>query len=115
MHNPLPNDATFAFPIQCNLLKVFGAWPLKQSNPPTCFGYTYLSWSYTMIAMIAFTCFVQNAYFIAEWGDVLAVADSGCTVFMGYHILLRLIHLSLKRHKLKQLITDFVKHIWISK
>lgn len=115
MHNPLPKDKSFSFPLACILLKVVGAWPLNQSNPPNIFGILYLFWSTCVIVMIALTCFFQSSYFVAEWGDVLAIADCGCTVFMGCHNLLRLIHLAIQRNSLKQLITKFVEHIWISK
>lgn len=115
MHNPLPKDKSFSFPLACVLLKVVGAWPLSQSNPPSAIGIIYLFWSLCMIVMIALTCLAQSMYFVAEFGDVLAVADCGCTVFMGCHILLRLVHLSIQRGSLKRLITNFVNHIWISK
>lgn len=115
MHDPLPNDNTFSFPIECALLKAVGAWPLKQSIPTSFFEVLYLLWSYSMIVFVALTHFCQHYYFFSEWGDVLAVADCGCTLFMGMHVLLRLIHLTIKRDSLRKLITRFVQHIWISK
>lgn len=118
MFNPLPNDNddTFAFPSQCVMLKFNGAWPLK--NSPLSKSVTdrlYLLWAYALIILIALTCYVQASFLFAAWGDILTVTECGCTVFMGIHNLLRLIHLSFNRQALKKLIGDFVHHIWISK
>lgn len=116
MHNPLPKDGdkSFAFPSQCIMLKIVGAWPLKDSEPPTTQGRLYLTWSYTNIILIALTCGAQSAFVFASWGDILTVTECGCTVLMGIHNLLRLIHLSIMRPALKKLITEFVENIWIS-
>lgn len=115
MHDPLPIDRSFSYPVQCGLLKIVGAWPLKQTMPTNFFDALYLFWSYLMIVIVAATQFCQHYYFFSAWGDILAVADCGCAAFMGMHVLFRLIHLTIKRNSLRQLITKFVKHIWISK
>lgn len=117
MYNPLPNDndKTFAFPAQCFMLKINGAWPLQQSIAPTIMGRLYLCWSCVLIVLIALTCYVQTAFLFVSLGDILTATECGCTVFMGLHNLLRLIHLSVKRTALKKLIKDFVQNIWISK
>lgn len=114
--NPLPNDShdTFAFPSQCFMLKFNGAWPLNDDSR-NIFDRLYLLWAYALIVLIALTCYAQASYLIASWGDILIVTECGCTVFMGIHNLLRLIHLSYKRHSLKKLIDSFVKDIYISK
>lgn len=118
LFNPLPNDShdTFAFPSQCFLLKFNGAWPLKQSSSSqSILDHLYLFWAYSLIILIALTCYAQASYLIASWGDILIVTECGCTTFMGIHNLLRLIHLSINRRALKKLIASFVKDIWISK
>lgn len=117
LFNPLPNvgDDTFAFPSQCFMLKFNGAWPLEHDKVHTILDRLYLAWAYALIVLIALTCYVQAAYLFASWGDVLTVTECGCTVFMGLHNLLRLMHLSYKRGSLKKLIASFVKDIWISK
>lgn len=115
--NPQPSngDRTFAFPLQCNMLKFNGAWPLEHDTPNGTGDIIYLSWAYALIILIALTCYVQAAYLAASWGDVLVVTECGCTVFMGLHNLLRLIHLSYERKALKNLIIKFTNDIWISK
>lgn len=117
MHNPLPDDGdkSFAFPFQCMMLKINGAWPLANSNPPNVKGYIYYIWSHTIIILIALTCWAQSSFVFHAWGDILTVTECGCTVLMGIHNLLRLIHLSIRRETLKELITEFVKNIWISR
>lgn len=117
MFNPLPNgDATFQFPLQCIFLKTNGAWPLKNSKIAlNLLDRLYLSWAYSLIILIALTCYVQVSFLIGAWGDILTVTECGCTVFMGIHNLLRLIHLSYERQSLKRLVGDFVDNIWISK
>lgn len=117
MFSPLPkdNDKTFAFPAQCIMLKFNGAWPLNYSVESTIIGRLYLFWSYSIIILIAITCFAQTSFLLSAWGDILTVTECGCTVFMGIHNLLRLIHLCIKRKALKKLISEFVENIWISK
>lgn len=118
LFNPLPNDGdgTFAFPSQCFMLKFNGAWPLNHaSGSRALLDRLYLGWAYGLIILIGLTDYVQASYLFASWGDILIVTECGCTVFMGVHNLLRLVHLSFKRRSLKKLITDFVKDIWISK
>lgn len=118
MHNPLPDngDTSFSFPRQCVLLKINGAWPLKNSAPALdAKGWLYHAWSTTIIVLIALTCWAQSAFVFHAWGDILTVTECGCTVLMGIHNLLRLIHLAIHRPALKELITEFVKHIWISR
>ena len=117
LHNPLPKDGdkSFAFPSQCFMLKMVGAWPLKESESPTWQGKIYLMWSHFMIILIALTCWAQSSFVFFAWGEILTVTECGCTVLMGIHNLLRLIHLSIQRKPLKKLITDFVQNIWISK
>ncbi|XP_055313212.1 odorant receptor 13a [Sitodiplosis mosellana] len=118
LFNPLPNDShdMFAFPSQCFMLKFNGAWPLKHDNDSrNIVDRLYLCWAYALIILIALTCYAQASFLIASWGDILIVTECGCTVFMGLHNLLRLIHLSLNRSSLKRLIATFVKDIWISK
>lgn len=118
MFNPLPNDSddTFAFPRQCMMLKFNGAWPLKRTTASrNLIDFLYLFWSYTLIILIALTCYAQSSFLFAAWGDVLTVTECGCTVFMGLHNLLRLCHLAYERSELRKIIGDFVKNIWISK
>lgn len=150
LHNPLPRDGdkSFAFPIQCFMLKVVGAWPLMDnSDYTTTFTSTlfanmykndaitspaivqqdnsniltkiasvlYLTWSHTIIILIALTCLAQSSFVFFAWGDILTVTECGCTVLMGIHNLLRLIHLSFRRKALKKLNTEFVRNIWISR
>lgn len=117
MFNPLPkDDATFAFPSQCILLKFNGAWPLKRTTDArNLIDYLYLFWSYTIITLIALTCYAQANFLFAAWGDVLTVTECGCTVFMGIHNLLRLIHLAIERSELRKIVDEFVKNIWVSK
>lgn len=117
LFNPLPNrnDRTFSFPFQCIMLKFNGAWPLNQSDQLNLSGHLYLVWSYIMIVLIALTCAAQATFLIAAWGNILVFTECGCTVFMGIHNLLRLIHLSVKRKALKKLIANFVRHIWIAR
>lgn len=118
LFNPLPNDShdTFAFPSQCFMLKFNGAWPLERDNDSrNIVDRLYLCWAYALIILIALTCYAQASFLFASWGDILIVTECGCTVFMGLHNLLRLIHLSLNRSSLKRLIATFVKDIWISK
>lgn len=112
---PPNGDRSFAFPLQCFMLKFNGAWPLKHDEPHGITDICYLTWAYALIILIALTCYVQAAYLFASWGDVLVVTECGCTVFMGLHNLLRLIHLSYERQALKNLIIKFTKDIWISK
>lgn len=114
MHNPLPKDGdkSFAFPSQCIALKLVGAWPLKE--PLATYGRLYLIWSYANIILIGLTCGAQSAFVFASWGDILTVTECGCTVLMGIHNLLRLIHLSIMRPALKKLTTEFAENIWIS-
>lgn len=116
LFNPLPNDShdTFSFPPQCFMLKFNGAWPLENESR-NFIDYLYLFWAYAMIILIALTCYAQTSSLFASWGDILVVTECGCTVFMGFHNLLRLIHLSYNRQALKRLIASFVKDIWISK
>lgn len=117
LFNPLPNDGdnTFAFPSQCFMLKFNGAWPLAHpSSSRNVVDHLYLCWAYALIILIALTCCAQALYLFSSWGDILIVTECGCTVFMGIHNLLRLMHLSYKRRTLKKLIADFVKQIWIS-
>lgn len=116
LFNPLPNDGdnTFAFPSQCLMLKFNGAWPLKNENTRNIFDQLYLCWAYALITLIALTCYAQASFLFASWGDVLIVTECGCTVFMGIHNLLRLMHLSYKRRALRRLVAKFVKDIWIS-
>lgn len=117
LFNPLPNDSdgTFAFPSQCFMLKFNGAWPLNHDTAHNIFDYLYLFWAYALIILIALTCYAQASFLFASWGDILTITECGCTVFMGLHNLLRLIHLSYERDALKRLIGKFVKDIWISK
>lgn len=154
LHNPLPRDGdkSFAFPIQCFMLKVVGAWPLMDKNDSTTTftstlfsknqnkgisndvtihsgglgassnnisttiaGFIYLAWSHTIIILIALTCLAQSSFVYFAWGDILTVTECGCTVIMGLHNLLRLIHLSFHRKALKKLNTEFVRNIWISR
>lgn len=117
LFNPLPNDGdgTFAFPSQCFMLKFNGAWPLQRDSVRNIFDHLYLFWAYALIILIALTCYAQASFLIASWGDILTVTECGCTVFMGIHNLLRLIHLSYERDALKRLIGTFVKDIWMSK
>lgn len=114
MHNPMPKngDKTFAFPFQCIMLKIVGAWPLEIFDLN---GLFYYIWSYTIIILIALTCLAQSSFVVDAWGDILTVTECGCTVLMGIHNLLRLIHLSIRRKDLKKLITEFVNNIWISR
>lgn len=116
LFNPLPNegDSVFAFPVQCFMLKFNGAWPLKHERAQNALDYLYLFWAYALIVLIALTCYAQASFLFASWGDVLVVTECGCTVFMGLHNLMRLIHLSIERKRLKRLIGQFVKDIWIS-
>lgn len=116
LFNPVPrrNDGTFSFPFQCIMLKFNGAWPLNKSNELDFSEQLYLIWSYIMIVLIALTCAAQATFLIAAWGDIIVFTECGCTVFMGIHNLLRLIHLSIKRKALKKLIASFVRHIWIT-
>lgn len=118
LFNPLPKDGddTFAFPKQCVMLKFNGAWPLThKSGSRNMVDHLYLCWAYALIILIALTCCAQALYLFASWGDILVVTECGCTVFMGIHNLLRLMHLSYNRRALKKLIADFVKQIWISR
>lgn len=118
MFNPLPNDGdkTFAFPSQCFMLKFNGAWPLKNSTSSrNLIDHLYLFWAYALIVLIALTCYAQASFLASAWGDILIVTECGCTVFMGIHNLLRLIHLSSHRKLLKKLIGDFSEKIWIPK
>lgn len=117
MFNPLPNgDDTFQFPLQCIFLKTNGAWPLKNSKMTlNLLDRLYLFWAYSLIVLITLTCYVQASFLFGSWGDILTVTECGCTVFMGIHNLLRLIHLSYERQSLKRLIGDFVQNIWIPK
>lgn len=112
---PLNGDRNFAFPPQCSMLKFNGAWPLKEDTPHGIIDIMYLTWAYALITLIALTCYVQALYLFASWGDVLLFTECGCTVFMGIHNLLRLMHLSYKRKELKHLIETFAKDIWMSK
>lgn len=117
MHNPRPpsDNKSFTFPFQCIMLKIVGAWPLENSDPPNFIGILYYAWSYTIIILIALTCFAQSSFVFYAWGDILTVTECGCTVLMGIHNLLRLIHLNIRRGALKDLTTEFVNNIWISK
>lgn len=118
MHNPLPPNTignSFAFPYQCNMLKLVGAWPLSMSLPLNYLGQIYYIWSFIVIILIGLTCLAQSMFVYYAWGDILTVTECGCTVLMGLHNLLRLIHLNVKRNSLKILITEFVQNIWISK
>lgn len=96
------------------MLKFNGAWPLQQTDAPTIFSRLYLFWSHFLIVLIALTCLAQTSFLISAWGDILTLTECGCTVFMGIHNLLRLIHLSFNRSALRELIEYFVKNIWIS-
>lgn len=118
LFNPLPNDDddAFAFPSQCFMLKFNGAWPLNSNkNSRSLYDRLYLFWAYALIILIALTCYAQATYLFASFSDVIIVTECGCTVFMGLHNLMRLIHLSYNRKSLKKLIASFVKEIWISK
>lgn len=125
LHNPHPSDGdgSFAFPVQCIMLKIVGAWPLANRRPSnrhfssasTWYGRLYLLWSTAFILLIGVTCLAQSAFVFQAWGDILTVTECGCTVLMGIHNLLRLIHLSWNRKRLQQLNTEFVRTIWISK
>lgn len=125
LQNPYPSDGdrSFAFPVQCVMLKIVGAWPLAKlpaeqqfaTTSRTCYGRLYLLWSSAFILLIAVTCLAQSAFVFQAWGDILTVTECGCTVLMGIHNLLRLIHLSLNRKKLQQLNREFVQKIWISR
>lgn len=117
MHNPRPysDNKSFAFPFQCIMLKIVGAWPLANSEPPNFIGILYYAWSYTVIILITLTCLAQSSFVFYAWGDILTVTECGCTVLMGIHNLLRLIHLNIRRGALKDLTTEFVNNIWISK
>lgn len=114
---PIGNDETFAFPFQCILLKFNGVWPLQRtsSNQFNFINYLYLVWSYFMIILIALTCAAQTGFLITALSNILEFTECGCTVFMGIHNLLRLIHLSVKRKALKRLIETFVQDIWFSR
>lgn len=116
MHNPRPHpdNKSFAFPFQCIMLKIVGAWPLESSDRPNFIGILYYTWSYTIIILIGLTCLAQSSFVFYAWGDILTVTECGCTVLMGIHNLLRLIHLNVRRGALKDLTTEFVKNIWIS-
>lgn len=116
MHNPRPHNdnKSFAFPFQCVMLKIVGAWPLENSDRPNFIGILYYAWSYTIIILITLTCLAQSSFVFYAWGDILTVTECGCTVLMGIHNLLRLIHLNIRRDALKDLTTEFVKNIWIS-
>lgn len=104
------------FPLQCILLKFNGAWPLNNDySHHSVFDYFYLIWAYALITLIALTCYAQAVFLLSAWGDILIVTECGCTVFMGLHNLIRLIHLSWKRELLKKILCDFSEHIWISK
>lgn len=118
MFDPQPRNGEkhVTFPLQCILLKFNGAWPLRSTNSSrTLFDYVYLGWAYALIVLVALTCYAQAAFLLSAWGNILIVTECGCTVFMGIHNLLRLIHLSWKRQMLKRIINDFADSIWISK
>lgn len=132
LHNPLPTDGdhSFAFPVQCFLLKLVGAWPILETAAATAdpyapktsstslsklAGFAYLCWSHGFIVLIGLTCLAQSAFVFGAWGDILTVTECGCTVLMGIHNLLRLIHLSWHRSQLRQLNTEFARNIWISR
>lgn len=124
---PADGDLSFAFPVQCFLLKVVGAWPILETTadphaPKTTStslsklaGFMYLCWSHGFIVLIGLTCLAQSAFVFGAWGDILTVTECGCTVLMGIHNLLRLIHLSWHRKQLGQLNAEFVRNIWISR
>nr|QGW45441.1 odorant receptor 68 [Bradysia odoriphaga] len=116
MHNPRPHsdNKSFAFPFQCIALKIVGAWPLENCDSPNFIGILYYAWSYTIIILITLTCLAQSSFVFYAWGDILTVTECGCTVLMGIHNLLRLIHLNRRRGALKDLTTEFVNNIWIS-
>lgn len=114
--------ADFKFPFQCVALKVLGVWPvnvdvfqLPQRNQVRLLALLYYTWSYVMLVLIAVTCYAQTWFVIAAWGDILTVTECGCTVLMGLHNLLRLIHLNSDRQSLFKLNRTFVRDIWISR
>lgn len=118
MYNPLSRngDKHVNFPWQCMLMKFNGAWPLASSeSSPTLFDCLYLMWAFALIVLIALTCYVQAAFLLSAWGNILVVTECGCTVFMGIHNLLRLIHLSWQRKLMKRILRYFSENIWISK
>lgn len=107
------NDS-FSFPFQCVALKLVGVWPLDLEET-TLFNRCYILWSHFIIIIISLTCYVQISYLTYAWGDLFNSTECGCTVLMGLHNLIRLIHLSFKRKEMKTMIGNFVNHIWISK
>lgn len=122
LDKPFTAYGEFKFPFQCVALKVLGVWPVNvdvfrkpQPNQARLLAYLYYAWAYLMVVLIALTCYAQTWFVIAAWGDILTVTECGCTVLMGLHNLLRLIHLNSHRESLFRLNRAFVRDIWISR
>lgn len=109
-----PHKSGFIFPRQCNFLKVVGLWPLQKTylDIP---GYLYRSWCLFNIILVLLTCIVQALFIVHNLHDILYFTEGCCTVLMGLHNLIRIVHLFYQRHKFKAVITQFAKEIWISK
>lgn len=122
LDKPHTGYSDFRFPFQCLALKLLGVWPIDPAVlEPTAstvrlvLAALYCTWSYVVLACIGLTCAAQAWYVFHSWGDILVVTECGCTVLMGVHNLLRLLHLNGHRGRLLLLNRTFVGRIWISR
>lgn len=113
--SPSTNRQLSIFPRQCNFLKVVGLWPLQKTEPElTKFGYFYRSWCIFTIVLVLLTCIVQALFIVHNLHDILYFTEGCCTVLMGLHNLIRIIHLFWERRKFKSVIRFFASKIWVS-
>jgi len=111
----LNNKSQLTLPFQCKILKFLGVWPLNDNIAYKNYNNLYYCWSFIIILLITLTCYVQFLYFIYNFDDIINSTECGCTVLMGVHNMLRLIHFSIKRNSMKILIQEFTQNIWLTR
>lgn len=101
-------------PIQCNLLKLIGVWPLEKSNPPSFLGFLYYLISVFIFLLICGCITFETMYVKAVWGDIVKVTEGIIPLLTGAQTTPRLIYMIIYREELKNLIKLFCETIWIS-
>lgn len=118
MFNPKPSyDSSYRLPGQCIWLKLNGCWPLKNSvlDSPSPFAAFYTLWSYYVIFSVGITIYFQSVFLVHNLNDIIMTTENCCTTFMGLLNFIRIVHLRVERTKFKNIIKQFVQHIWIER
>lgn len=129
--NPVKkSNENCSFPLQCIFLLMNGSWPVRlpmfsgrylqpKSNEISSLGenvkwhhHLYWFWSVFIILLVGITCYFQSAFLNSSLHQIFEATECGCTVLMGIHNLIRLIHLNRNRRHLAHIIMIFVNYIW---